>query len=71
MKTITIIEGVTLTATRSTIDRYLAEVAKAEAERRDREVEMKLRRWLADPANRHDECYSDIFKDVYGFRPRW
>ena len=71
MKTITIIEGITLTATRSTIDRYLAEVAEAEAERHDLEVEMKLRRWLADPANRHDECYSDIYKDVYGVRPRW
>ena len=71
MKTITIIEGVTLTATHSTIDAYLIEKADAEAERLDREVEMKLRRWLADPANRHDECYSDIYKDVYGFRPRW
>ena len=71
MKTIIIIEGVTLTAAQSTIDRYLAEVAEAEAERRNRETEMKLRRWLADPANWHDECYSDIYKDVYGVRPRW
>lgn len=71
MTTITIAEGITLTATRSTIDAYLIEKADAEAERLEREVEMKLRRWLADPANRHDECYSDIYKDVYGFRPRW
>jgi hypothetical protein len=71
MTTITITEGITLTATRSTINAYLIEKADAEAERLDREVEMKLRRWLADPANRHDECYSDIYKDVYGFRPRW
>lgn len=71
MKTIIIIEGVTLTATQSTINAYLIEKADAEAERLEREVEMKLRRWLADPANRHDECYSDIYKDVYGFRPRW
>lgn len=71
MKTITIIEGVTLTATQSTINAYLIERADAEAERLNYEVEMKLRRWLADPANRHDECYSDIYKDVYGFRPRW
>lgn len=71
MTTITIIEGITLTATQSTIDAYLIEKADAEAERLEREVEMKLRRWLADPANRHDECYSDIYKDVYGFRPRW
>lgn len=27
--------------------------------------------WLADPANREHENYSDIHKDVYGFRPRW
>lgn len=71
MTTITIIEGITLTATQSTIDAYLIEKADAEAERLEREAEMKLRRWLADPANRHDECYSDIYKDVYGFRPRW
>ena len=71
MKQITIIEGITLTATQSTIDSYLAEVAEIEAERRDREVEMKLRRWLADPANWNSECYSDVYKDVYGFRPRW
>lgn len=71
MKTIIIIEGVTLSATQSTIDRFLTEKADAEAERLDYEAEMKLRRWLADPANRHDECYSDIYKDVYGVRPRW
>lgn len=71
MKTITIIEGVTLTATQSTIDRYLAEVAKAEAERLALEEERKILRWLADPANRADPLYSDIYKDVHGFRPRW
>lgn len=27
--------------------------------------------WLADPANRNNECYSDIYKDIYGHRPRW
>ena len=64
MKTITIIEGVTLTATQSTIDRYLAEVAEAENEAR-------VLAWLADPANRYSEEYSDIYKDVYGVRPRW
>ena len=63
MKTITIIEGVTLTATQSTIDRYLAEVAEAENEAR-------ILAWLADPANRYSEEYSDIYKDVYGVRPR-
>lgn len=71
MKTITIIEGVTLTATQSTIDAYLAEVANAEAERLALEEERKILRWLADPANRADPLYSDIYKDVHGFRPRW
>lgn len=71
MKTIIIIEGVTLTATQSTIDAYLAEVAKAEAERLALEEERKILRWLADPANRADPLYSDIYKDVHGFRPRW
>ena len=71
MKTIAIIEGVTLTATQSTIDAYLAEVAKAEAERLALEEERKILRWLADPANRADPLYSDIYKDVHGFRPRW
>lgn len=27
--------------------------------------------WLADPANRDHENYWDIFKEVYGIRPRW
>ena len=64
MKTIIIIEGVTLTATQSTIDAFLAE-------KREAEVLAELTAWLADPANRYSEEYSDIFKDVYGFRPRW
>ena len=64
MKTITIIEGVTLTATQSTIDAYLAE-------KREAEVLAELTAWLADPANRYSEEYADIYKDVHGFRPRW
>lgn len=64
MKTITIIEGVTLTATQSTINAYLAE-------KREAEVLAELTAWLADPANRYSEEYSDIYKDVHGFRPRW
>ena len=64
MKTITIIEGVTLTATQSTIDRVLEE-------RRIAEAEAYVLRWLADPENRNDPFYSDIYKDVHGFRPRW
>lgn len=27
--------------------------------------------WLEDPANWDDPCYSDIYKDVHGFRPRF
>ena len=64
MQTITIIEGVTLTATQSTIDRYLVE-------KREAEVLAELTAWLADPANRYSEEYSDIYKDVHGVRPRW
>lgn len=30
-----------------------------------------LESWLADPSNMDNEEYSDIFKDVYGFRPRF
>ena len=71
MKTITIIEGVTLTATQSTIDRYLAEVARAEARRQEAAERAKLAAWLRDPANFADPLYSDIYKDVYGVRPRW
>ena len=70
MKTITIIEGVTLTATQSTIDTYLAEVARAEARKKAAEAEAELRAWLRDPANYADPLYSDIYKDVYGVRPR-
>ena len=64
MKTITIIEGVTLTATQSTIDAYLAE-------KREAEILAELTAWLADPANWYSEEYSDIHKDVYGIRPHW
>lgn len=66
MKTITIIEGVTLTATQSTIDTYLAEKREAEW------LENSLA-WLREPTNRilYPEIYSDIYKDVYGVRPRW
>ena len=63
MNTITITEGITLTASQSTIDALLTE-------KRAVEVEAELLAWLADPANRQDPLYSDIFKDVHGFRPR-
>lgn len=34
-------------------------------------VTAALEEWLADPSNVDDEEYSDIYKDVYGFRPRY
>ena len=63
MKRIEIAEGITLTATQSTIDAY-------EREKRAAEAEAELIQWLAttDP---HTEGYSDVYKDVYGVRPRW
>ena len=62
MTTITINEGITLTATTSTIKTYEAEVAEMRAEREALE-------WLANPANWDAPEYSDIFKDAYGVRP--
>ena len=64
MKQIIITEGITLTATQSTIDAFLAEKREAEADAR-------IRAWLRDPANESDPLYSDIYKDVHGIRPRW
>ena len=64
MKSIIIAEGIILTATQSTIDAYIRELRKLESER-------ELIAWLATPAARECPEYSDIFKDVYGFRPRW
>ena len=46
------------------------EAAEAEAAMED-EILLQNLEWLADPANRDSEIYSDIYKDVYGVRPRW
>lgn len=46
------------------------EAAEAEAAREDEILRQNLE-WLADPANHNSEIYSDIYKDVYGVRPRW
>lgn len=68
MKTITICKDVTVTYTiGGGFDRwYKKELA------RDREEEIKYELRLAlqemDPS---DPNYSDIYKDVYGVRPRW
>lgn len=33
-------------------------------------VSTSLEMWLADPTNRDAEEYSDIYKEIHGFRPR-
>ena len=63
MKSIKIAEGITLTATEATIATY-------EAERADAEWRRKAIAWL-DAHSIGDPDFSDIFKDVYGVRPRW
>lgn len=46
--------------------------ARREAEERaDAEWEEWASAWLRDPANRGSENYSDIYKEMYGVRPRW
>lgn len=47
-------------------------IEAAEADKaREEEILRQNREWLADPANKDSEIYSDIYKDVYGVRPRW
>ena len=51
-------------------------IPSAWAERVQRELEEarreeETRAWLANPANWDDPNFSDIYKDVYGFRPRY
>lgn len=36
-----------------------------------RQWESEMISWLATPEAKEDVNYSDIFKDVYGVRPRW
>ena len=62
MKTIEIANGIRLTATQSTIDAFLAE-------KRETEIRAELKAWLEVPEHREYPEYSDIHKDVYGFRP--
>lgn len=62
MKKIIIAEGITLTATQTTIDTYLSE-------KREAEVREELKAWLEVPEHRTYPEWSDIHKDVYGFRP--
>ena len=62
MKTIVIAAGITLTATAATIAQYERECADIARER-------EAIAWL-DSHTMDDPDYSDIFKDVYGVRPR-
>jgi len=64
MRTITIIEGVTLTATEDTIRTY-------EAEKAERQWRRDALRWLNEAAEAGDwSFYSDLHKDLFGVRPR-
>ena len=63
MKTIVIADGITLTATDATIAQYERECADIAWER-------EAIAWL-NSHSMDDPDYSDIFKDVYGVRPRW
>ena len=62
MKTI-VINGVSCTLSEATIAQYERECDEIRYER-------ETRAWLADPANRNLPEWSDVFKDLYGFRPR-
>lgn len=65
MKTITITEGIRLTATAATIATYEDECREIAEWKRDCEL-------LARAAEVGDwDFYSDLHKDMYGFRPRW
>lgn len=46
------------------------EATEVEAAKEEEILRQSLE-WLADPANKNSELYSDIYKDVYGVRPRW
>ena len=69
MKTIEIAAGITLTATEATIAAYEAECKAIEDEKffenQLREEEAVAR------ATGNWEVYSDLYKSMYGIRPRW
>lgn len=79
MMNLVVAENVTLTIDYNTLW-YLNNVEcmeiedmaeKAKRLQEEAEWEAWASEWLADPANQDDPNYSDIFKDLYGFRPRW
>ncbi len=47
------------------LDRFGLDTSVEEEEMR---IHLELVAWLNDPANADDPEYSDVFKDVYGFR---
>ena len=73
-----IADRLTVTVTRENADALEAEIAvkRAEWEEQDRQARALLRRLEAELAENPDDgdlwgFYSDVHKDVYGFRPRW
>jgi len=65
MRTITISEGITLTASEEVIRQYEDEVADAQWERDALD-------WLRQAAEAGDwGFYSDLHKDLFGVRPHW
>lgn len=63
MKYFTIAENVTIIASKSTIKTIKKEMKDLQAERAALD-------WLEDH-DPSDTEYSYLFKDLYGFRPRW
>ena len=70
METI-IIAGVTVTASAHVIAQYRAEVAEDKFEREAYAYLQSLRAQKEAGDEEAASLYSDIFKDLYGFRPRW
>lgn len=70
METI-IIAGVTVTASASVIAQYRAEVAEDKAEREAYAYLRSLRAQMEAGDEEAASLYSDAFKDLHGFRPRW
>lgn len=63
-----IIGGCECILTKRTADRYREEVREMEVKRKERE---ELERIREDAIRTGDwSFYSDVFKDIYGFRPR-
>ena len=67
--TLKINENITCYLTPATANKIKAEI---EAERREAEERMQLFKALERAAANEDwDFYSDLYKDLYGVRPRW